>query len=95
MLRRNVIRISIVKKSSRNPQNLKMTKIVLYVIVFDQIRIQISQAHQNDIQNLSFMRDINEVAKIMDRNGLKIANSWSCAFHFESEFRYMQNRAWI
>ena len=32
------------------------------------------------------MRDINEVAKKMARNGLKIAKSLDCAFHFESEF---------
>ena len=32
------------------------------------------------------MRDINEVAKKMARNGLKIAKSLGCAFHFESEF---------
>ena len=63
-----------------------MTKIVFYVIVFDQIRISICQAHQNDNQNLSFMRNINVVAKKMARNGLKIANSLGCAFHFESDF---------
>ena len=35
------------------------------------------------------MRDINEVAKKkMARNGLKIAKSLGCAFHFESEFTY-------
>ena len=32
------------------------------------------------------MRDINEVAKKMARNGLEIAKSSGCAFHFESEF---------
>ena len=32
------------------------------------------------------MRDINEVAKKMARNGLKIAKLLGCAFHFESEF---------
>ena len=35
------------------------------------------------------MRDINEVAKKMARNGLKIAKSLGCAFHFESEFRFI------
>ena len=34
------------------------------------------------------MRDINEVAKKMARNGLKIAKSLGCAFHFESEFSF-------
>ena len=37
------------------------------------------------------MRDINEVAKKMARNGLKIAKSLGCAFHFESQFMYVQN----
>ena len=64
----------------------EMTKIVFYVIVFDQIRISICYAHQNDNQNLSFMRNINVVAKKMARNGFKIANSLGCSFHFESEF---------
>ena len=32
------------------------------------------------------MRDINKVAKEMAKNGLKIAKSLGCAFHFESEF---------
>ena len=63
-----------------------MTKIVFYVVVFDQIGIQISWVPQNDRQNLNFMRDINEVAEKMARNGLKIAKSLGCAFHFESEF---------
>ena len=67
-----------------------MTKIVFYVIVFDQIRISICQAHQNDNQNLSFMRNINVVAKKMARNGLKIANSLGCAFHFESDFNHIE-----
>ena len=35
------------------------------------------------------MRDINEIAKKMARNGLKIANSLGCAFHFESEFSWL------
>ena len=59
---------------------------VFYVVVFDQMRIQINQAHENDRQNLSFMGDINLVAKRMARNGLKIANSLGCAFRFESDF---------
>ena len=32
------------------------------------------------------MRNINVVAKKMARNGLNIANSLGCAFHFKSEF---------
>ena len=38
-----------------------------------------------------FMRYINEVAKKMARNGLKIAKSLGCAFHFESEFTQVEN----
>ena len=63
-----------------------MTKIVFCVLGFDQIGIQISWAHQNDRQNLSFIRYINEVAEKMARNGFKIAKSLGCAFRFESEF---------
>ena len=36
-----------------------------------------------------FMRNIDIVA----RNGLKIANSLGCAFHFESEFRTTTSQA--
>ena len=32
------------------------------------------------------MKNINVVAKKMARNGLKIANSLGCAFHFKSDF---------
>ena len=35
------------------------------------------------------MRDINVVAEKKARNGLKIANSLGCAFHFESEFNLL------
>ena len=69
----------------------EMTKIVFYVLVFDQIRISICQSHQNDNQNLSFMRNNNVVAKKMARNGLKIANSLGYAFHFESDFICFKN----
>ena len=44
--------------------------------------------HQNNNQNLSFMRNINVVAKKITRNGLKIANSLGCAFRFESDFTF-------
>ena len=37
------------------------------------------------------MRDINIVAEQMARNGLKIAKSLGCAFHFESEFIWEQS----
>ena len=58
-----------------------MTKIVFYVVVSDQIGIYINWAHKNDCQNLSFLRDINEVAKKMVRNGCKMA-FMSCKFPF-------------
>ena len=35
------------------------------------------------------MRYINVVAKTMARNGLKTANSLGCAFHFESDFNWL------
>ena len=38
------------------------------------------------------MKNINAVAKKMARNGLKIANSFGCAFLFESEFISITNR---
>ena len=45
------------------------------------------------------MRDINVVAEKMARNGLKIANSLGCAFHFESEFTivctYLQSNTYM
>ena len=55
-------------------------KIVFYVVVLDPIRIQISQAHQNDHQNLIFMRDINVVAKKIARNGRKKTTHWVVLF---------------
>ena len=69
-------------------------KIVFYIIVVDQMGVQIIWAHQNDHQNIIFMRDINEVAKKMARNGLKIAKSLGCAFHFESEFIYSKDNVY-
>ena len=54
-----------------------MNKIVFYVIAFDQIKIQASQAPQNIP---SFVKDINVVGRKMARNGHKMANSYSCLF---------------
>ena len=70
-----------------------MTQIVFYVIVFDQIGIQISWTHQNETHNFSFMRDFNEVAEKMAGNGFKIAKSLGCAFHFESEFTWIGHKS--
>ena len=49
------------------------TKIVIFVIAFDPIKIFIDWAHQNDRQNLIFMKSICVVNKKMARNGLKRA----------------------
>ena len=50
-----------------------MKKIVIYVVVFDPIKILIGWAHQNDCQNLSFVKAINVVGQKMSRNGCKMA----------------------
>ena len=51
-----------------------MKKILIYVVVFDPIKILIPWAHQNDHQNLSFVKTINLVGRKMTRNTLKMAN---------------------
>ena len=51
-----------------------MKKIVIYVVVFDPIKILVGWAHQNDSQNLSFVKTINLVGRKMTRNTLKMAN---------------------
>ena len=48
-------------------------KIVIYVITFDPTKIFIDWAHQNDCQNLIFVKAINVVVKKMARNGRKVA----------------------
>ena len=52
-----------------------MKKIVIYVVVFDPIKILICWAHQNDRQNLSFVKAITVVGRKMTRNTRKMANS--------------------
>ena len=42
-----------------------MKKIVIYVVVFDPIKILVGWAHQNDCQNLSFVKAINVGGKKM------------------------------
>ena len=52
-----------------------MKKIVIYVVVFDPIKILVGWAHQNDCENLSFVKANNEVGRKMTRNTRKLANS--------------------
>ena len=52
-----------------------MKKIVIYVVVFDPIKILICWAHQNDRQNLRFMNAFNVVGRKTTRNTRKMANS--------------------
>ena len=51
-----------------------MKKNVIYVVVFDPIKILIDWAHQNDRQNLSFVKVINVVGRKITRNTGKTAN---------------------
>jgi hypothetical protein len=59
-------------------------KIVIYVVAFDPIKIYTDWAHQNDLQNLSFVKV-----------GNVLGNDWKwsenvqfilCHFHFQSLF---------
>ena len=52
-----------------------MKKIVIHVVVFDPIKILVCWAHQNDHQNLSFVKAINVVGRKITRNTCKMANS--------------------
>ena len=52
-----------------------MKKIVIYVVVFDPIKILIYWAHQHDCQNLRFVKAINLVGRKMTRNTRKMTNS--------------------
>jgi len=52
-----------------------MTKNVIYVVVFDPIKVLVGWAHQNDRQNLSFVKAINLVGRKMTRYTSKMANS--------------------
>ena len=44
-----------------------MKKIVIYVVVFDPIKILVGWAHQNDHQNLSFVKAINVIGTKNDQ----------------------------
>ena len=57
-----------------------MNKIVFYVLAFDPIEIQASQAPQNVPLIPSFVKDINAVGRKMARSGRKMANSQGCLF---------------
>jgi len=59
---------------------------VIYVIAFDPIKILTCWAHQNDRQNLSFVKATNVVGKKMTGNTCKMAISYICHFRFETEF---------
>ena len=52
-----------------------MENIVIYVVVFEPIKILIGWTHQNDRQKLSFVKAINVVGRKMIRNTRKLANS--------------------
>ena len=52
--------------------------IVFYVVAFNSIKIWTPLAHQNDHQDLSFVKDIYVVGKKMIRNGGKMANTKLC-----------------
>ena len=56
-------------------QNCKQTEmeiLVLCVITFESIKIQTRSAPQNDLLNLSFVKDKHVVGKKMARYGLKM-----------------------
>ena len=48
------------------------------ILTFDPTKIFIDWAHQNDPQNLIFVKAINVVVKKMARNGRTMANSYHC-----------------
>ena len=53
-------------------------KKVFHVVAFDLIRIQTCLAPQNEHQNLSFVKDIHEDDKRINRNDHKIAECKGC-----------------
>jgi hypothetical protein len=52
-----------------------MKEIVIYVVVFDPIKILVGWTYQNNCQDLSFVKTINVVGRKMTRNTRKMANS--------------------
>ena len=67
-----------------------MKKIVIYVVIFHPIKILVGWAHQNDCQNLSFVKALNVVGRKMTRNIRKMANSQLCHFRFRQVFSSAQ-----
>ena len=61
---------------------------MIYVITFDPTKIFIDWAHQNDPQNLIFVKAINVVVKKMARNGRTMANSYHCGLFARPVFTY-------
>ena len=59
---------------------------MIYVVASDQNKILTCWVHQNDSQNLSFVKAINDIGEKMARNTCKMAKSQLCAFRFETEF---------
>ena len=59
---------------------------MIYVVVFDPIKILVGWAHQNDRQNLSFLK----VSRKMTTNTRKMANSQLCHFRFRQVFSYVK-----
>ena len=52
-----------------------MKKNVIYFVDFDPIKILVGWVHQNDCQNLSFMKAINVVGRKITKYTRKMANS--------------------
>ena len=65
-----------------------MKKIVIYVVVFYPIKIIVGWAHQNNRENLSFVKAINVVGEKMARNTSKMVISYLCHFRFKTEFKH-------
>ena len=59
----------------QNGKNGNKNKTVIYVIGIDLIEIYTDWAHQNDRQNLSFVKYMGVVGEKMTRNSLKMPNS--------------------
>ena len=59
-------------------KKMEAKRIFFYVVFFGLIGILTHLAHQNEHQNLSFMKDIHVVGKKMTRNDHKIAKCKGC-----------------
>ena len=63
---------------------------VIHVVAFDSIKIQTCWAPENDLWNLSFVKDVNVVGDRMTRNGCKMNNSKSCLFNFRTDISFVE-----